>query len=276
MRQIIILLILLAGSINRLFCQTMFDDSLLFFEQKIFICKNDSEKATLRLNKLDAYFSKNNFSEQALMEAKRIDYSYLKNKEDQKIFLWNASILAYVNDDKRSSFQWYNAYQHLYPDSSMQSIMLGFIASSEFDSTLSGSYLKIISLHDSEAVCLSCLSKLQNYKRKHKGVYTAASAIVPGAGSIANGNVAKGIISLAINSGAWLITDELIKSNLYVNAVLLGVGMSVKFYAGNIQLTKKLFDQKEAAQKNILAKECQRNIDKLLDKYSIGIRTVHQ
>jgi hypothetical protein len=274
MRQIIILLILLAVSINRLFCQTTFDDSLLLLEQKIFICKNDSEKSALRLNKLDAYFSKNDFSEQALKEAKRIDYSFLKSKSDQKYFLWNASVLAYMNNEKRASFQWYNAYQQFYPDSGMQSLLLGFISTSEFDSTLSKLYVRKISMHDSEAICLSCLNKLQNYKRKHRGLYIAASAVIPGSGSIVNGNITKGFVSLAVNSGAWFMTYALLKSNLYVNAVLLGVGMSVKFYAGNIQLTKKLFGQKEAIQKNVLAKECQLRVDKLLNQYPIEIQTV--
>lgn len=275
MRQTIILLIALAIPTSRLLCQTALDDSLLMLEQRVFVCKNDSEKTELRLKKLNVYFSENVFSNDAFIEAKRIDYTFIKSKDIQRSFLWNASVLAYMNNDKRTSLRWYNQYRQTSSDSSMRSLLLGCLAASDFDSTMHRSFVKAISLQDSDAVCLYDLTRLQNYKRRHKGGYIAASAIIPGLGSALNGNVAKGAVSLAVNSAAWILTYELIRSNLYVNAALVGGAMGMKFYPGNIQLTKKLFEQKEAAQRNTLAKKCEQCVDQLLDKYSIGINAMH-
>ena len=272
MLRIITTLIALALCTNGLFAQADLDDKLLQLEKGIYFFQSDSFKTDLLLKKLDCYFEHKNYSSDALAEAKRIKYASLTNPVSQKRFLWNASLLTYMNNEKDKSLSYFNTYQHLYPDSGIQSSILSALINSNYDSAQATKIISKLSSEDSSLGCLSCLNKINSYKRPHKKLYVIASAIIPGSGSMMNGNVLKGVTSLTLNSAAGFATYLLIKNNLYANAFLLGTGLILKFYPGNIRLTQVLFDRKEERKKNKLANDCELKLKKVLEKYPLSFR----
>lgn len=272
MLRIIIVSIVLALCTEPLFSQPDADRKLLLLEKEIFFSSSDSEKTNAMLNKLGYYLASNNFNSDALAEVKRIHHSSIYNSDSQRRFLWTACLLYYFNDEKDKSLSYYSLYQRMFPDSGITSEILGALVNSGYDAQETKKIILKLSEKDSSLACLSCLHSINEYKRPHKKFYVAASAILPGSGTMLNGNVLKGFNSLALNSSAGVVTYLLIKNNLYANAVLLGGAMFLKFYSGNIRLTRVLFDRKEADKKNTLANDCERNLKKVLEKYPVEFK----
>ncbi len=271
MLRIIITSTALAVCTNLLFSQAKLDNKLLQLEKEIYFSTFDSVKDELLLKKLDYYFSNKNYSTDALTEAKRINYSSL-TKKSQKLFLWNASLLSYMNNEKDKSQSYFSVYQRLNPDSSISAKILSVLISSNYDSAQATKIIRHLTAEDTSLICLSCLNKVNEYKRPHKKLYVIASAIIPGSGSMMNGHVVKGFNSLALCSAAGYATYLLVQNNLYANAVLLGGQLFAKFYGGKIHLTGVLFDRKEDRKKNSLAKDCERTLKKVLEKYPLVYR----
>ena len=97
---------------------------------------------------------------------------------------------------------------------------------------------------------------ITNYNRKHLNRYLISSAVLPGSGAALNGYVLKGVLSLGLVSASAYAVAKMVEYGLYLNAVLWGTGVGLKFYVGNINLTEKLFYKAEAKQKNKLTKSC--------------------
>lgn len=268
LRDITILIVLLSY-INSFYAQSQFDIELLAAEQKLFVAKTDSERASLILKKVDLYIARNEVSVNSLNEAKRIDYELLPDEESKERFLWNASILANLNNDMDYARFYLDRYHKLAQNITTEYLLLKILINNGEDSALLRQDVNLLAERKSDFACLTCLTEVAYYNKKNRYAYLLSSAIVPGLGSIMEGYPLKGAASLLVNTASAFAIYELIRHNLYINAVLWGVTLTSKFYSGNIKLTDKLFDAKENKQKNTLATKCKGKIGKLLKDYPL-------
>jgi TM2 domain-containing membrane protein YozV len=272
MRLIITILIALTICIPRLSAQDAIDKKLLALEQQQYACKTDSGKAVLLLSKLDIYIAASIYSSAALREAKRIDYALLQSTESKKRFLWNAALLAHMNLDVDYSRFYYTHYQESFPDSAIPARLLKILIENRNDTAAVSAMVNDLAKKDSITTCLTCLNKVFGYERKHRALYMLSSAFVPGLGSILNGNPVKGMSSLLINGTIGYGIYALVASNEYLNAILLGASVGLQFYTGNIKLTGRLFDTTESRKKNMLANNCEHELEKVFLKYPLSFR----
>jgi hypothetical protein len=272
MRQIIIILLVLITCIPELGAQEQFDSALLGLEQQIFVARQDTEQVVLRLQKLDLYLSASIYSAGALREAKHINYKLIRSKAQQSRFLWNAALLAHMNEDIDYSLFYYAHYQLVSPDSTIPAKLLKIMINNSSDTLALSQSVKSLASTDTSFACLSCLSKVQSYQRKHKAWFVLSSVLVPGLGTALNGEPLKGMNSLLLNAATFYCIYALVENNLYINAFLFGGMLIQKFYLGNIRLTATRFEDKAARKKSMLAKNCEHALDKILSAYPVSYR----
>jgi len=272
MQRIIIILITLLNYTHSLRAQTLFDKELLQLEQDVFVLKTDSERAPIILKKVDLYVKNNEISVDALHEARRIDYQLLPSNESKLHFLWNAAIIANLNNQRNYAGFYINSYHTLTGDSSVEYKLLSVLINNGEDSALLIQTVNELAKSDSNFACLTCLNEVAYYQKKNRNGYLLASVIMPGLGSILEGYPLKGMSSLLVNAASVFAIYELVRSNLYINAILWGVTLTSKFYVGNIKLTDKLFDKRESKQKNTLANKCKGKVSVLLKEHPILFR----
>jgi hypothetical protein len=269
MRQVIIILIVLLSYTNSLYSQSQFEIELLKAEQDVFVAKTDSERAPFILNKVDLYIKYNDVSENSLKEAKRIDYQLLFDEESKKRFLWNAAILANLSNDMYYAGFYLDNYYKLSHDTSIQYLLLKVLINNGEDSSILVQDTKTLAQKKPEFACLTCLNNVAYYNKKNKYAYLTASILIPGLGSMLEGYPLKGAASLLVNTASAFAIYELVRHNLYVNAVMWGFTLTSKFYLGNVKLTDKLFTTREEKQKNALADRCEGSISILLKEYPL-------
>jgi hypothetical protein len=251
--------------------QESLDGQLLSLEKKYFLSENDGERAQICNTKLMLYVEYGVFSDAALNDIKRIDYSVLPDIT-KKSFLWNAALYCCLVGEKRQAMNYVSRYSEIGNDSSEQCLILQLISYADFDTAKVSQIVSRLSYRSEEFKCLSCLNEVARYERKHKKFYTVSSAIIPGSGSIMNGNVLRGTASFAIFGASAYMVYRMLSKNLYVNAIGWGLGLGYKFYAGNIKLTEKLVEEKELVQKNKLANNCELNYKHLLEKFPLRFK----
>ena len=271
MRIVITTLIITATAINS-FGQKLFNDSLLKLEHTIYLTKSDTDIALLRLKKVDLYIENKDYSSDALQEILRVDYEKIKDSTVELKFLWNSAMIAQLNNSRREASHYLRQYEKISGDTSIQVYLFEVLINNGYDSAEVTKAVSRLSAYDKSFDALSCMNKPYSYEIKHKVWYAVASAIVPGSGSMINGNVGKGTASLFMNAASATAIYFLIQNNLYLNAALWGTGLGIKFYTGNIKLTTSLVEQKEQRKKNTLAKYSKGVLDNLLIKYPLNFR----
>ncbi|MBL4898739.1 MAG: hypothetical protein JKX76_03710 [Colwellia sp.] len=269
MHRIITILIFLIACTEGSYSQPSFDNELLSLEKEIFRSKNDSDRVGFHLKKLDLYIEHNDFSELAFQEVRRIDYRLFRDSIDQKRFLWNASLISQLNGALNTGRHYNALYQQHYPDSSIAAILLGIMLNSQSDTAYTNKWINHLVQVDARFEGLSCMNAVIEFEIPNKNLYVVASAILPGLGSALNGDVFKGLNSLAINGAAGYGLYLLAQNNLYLNTILWGGGLGLKFYFGNLKLTNRLVESKQARIKNSLADSCNDIYKDLLTDYPI-------
>ncbi|MFL5753195.1 MAG: hypothetical protein ACJ76F_07305 [Bacteroidia bacterium] len=248
------------------------DKELMDLEWKIAKSSNDTAKTFFALRKMDLYLQQEDFSAEAIAETKRVDEALIRDTLIRSNFLWNAALLSHLAGETGLSRHYINEYRIREKDSTIAALLLELMIYSDFDTSLVTQRVEELKRLNDSLSCLSCINKVMAYKRQHRKAYLAASAVVPGSGSIANGNVGKGATSLALNGGVVYAVYALMKNNLYFNAISWGLALGVKFYTGNLRLTSKLFYEKEEKKKNKLAAACELNYKRVLDQYPLQFR----
>lgn len=272
MRQITTILIILITQIKFLSAQQSFDNDLLLLEQKIYSAQSTIEYNRYCFQKFDLYIVNKNYSADALKEAKRIDYRLLSDSVSQFRFLWNSAIIAQLNEEKTVASYYLDQYRMVSADTSLQIYLFDVIINNGFNSDkVSNALLKLTS-YNKQFGSLSCLNELYEQEIKNKIWYPIASALLPGLGSIINGNLDKGASSLAINAAAGYAIYLLIQNNLYLNAIFWGTGVGLKFYVGNIKLTTRLVEEKALLKKNTLAADCKCVLNELLIEHPLEFK----
>lgn len=272
MRIITTTLIILITQIKFLCGQESFNNDLLLLEERIFSSQPGVELNKYCLQKFDLYVANNNYSADCLREAKRVSYELIADSTTRLHFLWNSAIIAQINDDRASASYYLKTYTSISSDTSIQTYLLSAMINNGFDSVQVSGAVSKLSSNNKKFESLFCMNKIYDYEIKNKNGYAIASALIPGLGSALNGNIGKGITSLAINSISAYVIYLFVQNNLYLNAVLWGSALGLKFYMGNIKLTTTLVEEKEALKKNTLAKDCKCVLDKLLVEYPIDFK----
>jgi hypothetical protein len=108
-----------------------------------------------------------------------------------------------------------------------------------------------------------------NKKVKSGTGYMISSGVIPGSGLVAIGKPLKGIASIVLIGGMSYGVYSLIQSNMYINAINWSLNLGMKFYLGQIKLTKKEFDKKQNKKRSILNKKCKANYLEVLTKYNL-------
>ena len=247
-------------------------DSLLAYEYRYFKCSNDTLKQGILHHKIN-YYLKNGYMGEALFEEhKRLKYNLLLDAEQKKNFLWNATLVSYLNNQSEYSALYLEEYLKATADSSLNTELLKVLVYKYSDSVKVNRLIKKLSKTDKQFKDLECFAEVALYNRKHKNFYLISSLIVPGSGTAMNGRALKGLVSLALVGGSAYGVYQLVQYGLYINAVLWGSGVGLKFYSGNVKLAQKTFEEKEAQQKNKLANKCELKLKKLLTKYPLSLR----
>lgn len=271
MRSITIILIILISS-SHFYGQQFFENDLLVLEKKIYASHSEVERNTYCFEKFNVYIANKNYSVDALQEAKRVKYDLLNDSVAQYRFLWNAAMVAHLNEEKYVAAHYIHQYTIVSGDSCIQTFLLAAMINNGFDSVAVSNAVAHLKVYDQKFGSLICMNKIYEYNRKHKLLYPIASAIVPGFGSMLNGNVGKGLNSLVLSSASAYGVYALLQNNLYLNALFWGTGVGLKLYIGNIKLTSKLVEEKELFKKNTLAVDCKCILNKLSSEYPLEFK----
>jgi hypothetical protein len=250
--------------------QSTLNDSLLALEFRYFKSKDQAERQIVLVEKFNLYLAAGQTDNPVFEAAKRVDVGKLDISNTG--FLWNAALVSYINHENTYAAFFLNEYETLSPDTSVEKDLLKTLIYKETDSSITRQLITRLANKDSLFGQLSCFGELYNYHRKYHNFYLLASAVIPGSGSALNGYPLKGVMSLAITSASAFAIVKMIEYSLYINAVLWGTGVGLKFYLGNINLTQKLFEQAEARQKNKIASRCELGLKKILERYPLTLK----
>ncbi len=250
--------------------QNSLNDSLLFYEYRYFRCTDATEKQSILLKKIDLYLNAGITNTLVFNEIKRVKFGSLR--EGQNAFFWNAALISYLNVENDQARFFLKEYELAAKDSSIMVQLLKVLVYKDTDTSISHATLALLAEKDPLFKDLTCFDDIINYNKKHLNFYLISSAIVPGSGSALNGYVLKGLLSLAITSASAYAIVKMVEYGLYVNAVLWGTGVGLKFYAGNISLTEKLFYKAETKHKNKLATACELKLKSILEKYPLILK----
>lgn len=270
MRAVITCLTLLAAI--ELTAQSTLSQQLLALEYKVFQVHSDTERTALLLEKMQVYIDSDVISPAAFSNLIRIDPSLIPAKQEQVRFFWNAALIAQANASPNYAVNYFSRYTELSGDSGTHATLLGILLNENYDADAVNRYVQRLRTKSDSFSCLSCVLKTMDYHLKGKGAYTAASAVVPGSGSMALGYVGKGATSLITNGAVAYGLYLLIQNQLYANAAFMGVTFGIRFYSGNLRLTRHLFDQKESRRRNLLAEDCRKAYEKFLLLYPLNFK----
>jgi hypothetical protein len=250
--------------------QAWFADSLLAIEHRLFLQEDSVQQQSFILAKIKLYSAHRRLDPGIVKEIRRVRPELLAG-DDRRKFLWNGALLCFLNEDIDYAAHLYRQYRDHSNDSSLSSGLFGLLLTRGKDPAGFSRTLSSLSSRDSIFSSLSCFTDVESYRRRHRNFYLVSSAIVPGSGTMMNGDVARGLLSLALTAGSvWGVT-ALVQHGLYINAVLWGTGAGLKFYTGNINLTDKTFRRREAVKKGQLADACELALQKVLLKYPLTL-----
>ncbi|HQQ93987.1 MAG TPA: hypothetical protein PLQ93_05495 [Bacteroidia bacterium] len=251
--------------------QSLDADSLLLYEKKIYATAQADQQEAI-LNKLN-YFWRSGFTGiEALKDIKRVQAEKISREEEKKRFYWNAAVTSYLNKEADLARHYILRYRSVSWSDTTASLFLALLIEQYQDTLLAGQYRQRLVSIDPSFSGLTCFSDAALYSRRHKNAYMLASALLPGSGTALNGAILKGIGSLLLVSASAYGVYTLVEYGLYLNAVMWGSGVGLKFYTGNILLSEKEFYRKEEREKAKLSKHCELCLQDLLDKYPLNLK----
>lgn len=272
MLQRTILILILLHCINPIIGQQQYAESLLLFETEIFHSDKDTIDL-IKLQKINFMLKSDSLYGQVLDEVQRVNFNLVPDTI-RKSALWNATLLAYLNDDLDLSFLYWTRYKELTKDSSMQCCLLGYLITESRDVNLNRELYSTLAQQDSQFILLD--NELHKSLNLKGAIFKKFSAfIIPGSGLMLNGNVGKGLISLSLNTGIVVFVRFLILNNAWVNTVLWGSNLIGKFYFGSYRLTIKEIELKDRRKKRMRAENSAQILDSILDKYPLNFQLVY-
>jgi hypothetical protein len=272
MRPIIYLILFICLCINSFFSQESLDSKLLTIEEKIYTEINDTMANDLVIEKVNLLLKEEKYDDRILNEIKRVKINLMNNEIVKSSFLWNASLISYLNAETYTSLYYFNLYQNLENDSSIQVTLLNFLINSGYNDLKADEYLNKLIIQDSLFNSLVCFNEVQRYELKHKKVYGVLGMLLPGAGLIVNKEYRKGVTSMGLNTATVLAITWFAKQNLYLNMFGWGSNLITKFYLGGLNLTEKTVLLREASIKEKLATNCELQLKYIVEKYPLELK----
>lgn len=267
MLRAITLILLLFGSDNSLHAQVGYADSLLAFEWRVFQAPEEQRDAVL-CQKLAFQIKSDSTYEHALQTARRIHYKNLDSTTAVR-FLWNASLISYLNQVTEEGLVHWKRYLKLTEDSTIQSQLLGFLLSYKNDSVVQASLSQ--SLNGKDSLFVAWNDQLQEPTAvKAVALKKIASILIPGSGLMINGNVAKGALSLGINTAAAVFMHYLYMHKAWLNLIFWGTNLGGKFYFGGLRLLDKEIDQKQLDKTKKRTQKSALLLEKIVEKYPLN------
>lgn len=271
MRQIFIISFLLI-QLGYAAAQNNVQDSLLFYEYLFFKTTDPELRHQCLLKKVNVQLREGSTSIDVFNDVKRIKADSLTDLNLRLQYVWNASLISYLNDETDYANFYLARYQQLSLDTTIELSFLSALINRYSDTAAFNKHLRFLNCKDSLFVGLNCFMDPVNYHRKHRNFFLISSALVPGLGTAMNGYVLKGLLSLAITGASVYGIVKMVEYGLYLNAVLWGSGVGLKFYIGNIRLTDISFDKAEERKKNKLASACELKLQLLIQKYPFTLK----
>jgi hypothetical protein len=248
------------------------DSTLLALEQQAFYAKSDTTKNSFYYKKAQAYIREGITSQATLRELRRVRYTQLPDSCDQIEFLWNAAVIMQLKGETDYASFYYYEYQNLTKDSSVNSLILNLLINKSTDTALFNTTINKLKAVDSSFACLSCINNVYQYELKNKKNYKLVSRIIPGLGTVLAGDELLGGVTIALHGALVYSVVVLVKSNMYINTVAIGLSWVPKIYVGNLILTEKTTDELEAKKRSEFSSDCQTKISLLLKSYPILLR----
>jgi hypothetical protein len=267
MRQIIFVFVAATLFIQIAKAQATFEEKLLALEQKAFFSTDDTVRNGYYMDKVNCYLEQPELSADLLLEIQRVDPEKIKTPEKKKEFFWNAALASHLLGNYYNAKTWFSRYLKSVPDTSLDAALAGILIHNTYDSSHVSAWIKFAASKDTAFKCFQCLNDLMKTTSKNKKFKTISSYVIPGSGSVMNGNVLLGATSLIIFSAGIVGIYALIIHEVYLNAALTVFPWAVKFYRGQIKLTKKLITAKDQKRKYKKAERCKEKFSPLLDKY---------
>jgi len=276
MQRIIIIFIIV--SINSFLIAQQLDSldvRLMQLEYSIFLQKNDSAKKSLKYQKINLCILNQNYH-RAYEEIQKVIDSQEKDTLIRRWLLWDKTLLAYLNDDVFQAYQNYNNYINYTKDSSISSLIMGWLIYQDLEFEDSNMFEMAILKRDSSFQKIFSLKRHKENDSKYK-LAKISSWILPGMGMFILGYPIKGINAFIINA-AWEVgIIVLIQHQLFFNAVFLGITWGVqKFYMGNVRLTKKIIRYKQSQNIQDIRKHQHTVLKDVLIKYPLALNLLQK
>lgn len=270
MRPTIILFYIILLCIHRSLAQTVDSASvkLLDLEKQYYQTTDHVARTQIAMQKMQVYIDEHIESQsQCLGECNRVDTAYV-NEVDKRRYLWNAALMYFLHKDYARSTDLLLSYKQLYRDTST-SLQLFYVLSAQ-----RSPYDPIVQVELNAAMqeLYTCLLAETQQAQKKKTQYDGCAYIVPGSGMALKGYPAKGAVSFLLNASSALLVLALSQKGLYVNALSYGILTTSKFYAGNIQYTKKLSRRIENRKHNLVMSQCHQQLETWLVQYPINFK----
>lgn len=272
MHQRITLILILLLCINQTIGQQQYAAALLHFEEAIYHSNKESVDL-LKLEKINYMIKADSIIGQVLNEIKRVNYQLLPDSI-RETALWNASLIAYLNEDLDLSFLYWTKYEALSKDTSTQSQLLGYLTSETRDVLLNRELYTILIERDSQFVLFDA-ELHKSVKLKGTTFKKVSAFILPGSGLLLNGNIGKGLLSMGLNTGTVFLVRFLVANNACVNSILWGSNLIGKFYLGGYRLTAKEIELKERRKKRMRTETSAHHLEIIFDKYPLHFQLVY-
>ena len=266
----IIILIISVGCTNS-FGQSNFSDSLLMLEEQFYGATDQQAKQRILLEKFQLYVDHNNFSEEGLRVAERVDCDQLDSTAESA-HNWNMALYSYLLRKYHKASNYLNELYSSRSSRSADEMLLSYLVTVQLDTARANVYLKELIKQDTSFSCLECISDVQQYAGKKPGPYVLSSSVIPGSGMIAHGNVGKGLLSLGIHGGIVVAVIAMARLNVYFNAVSWGLTLFQKFYFGNLKLTNKLIEDSNKKAKKMVSDNCELALQQTVQKFPLEFK----
>jgi hypothetical protein len=246
-----------------------FEEDLLTLEHQAYRAQNDTVRNVLLFQKFQLFVANAQYGARAFSEAKRVQYQLLPDTLKWK-YLWNASLIAYLNGDRDYTSFYGNCFRALHSDTLIAESTVLHAFQNMGNDSLVALDVATLSARDTIFGCMRCLGAAgQSEKFPTEARYVLASALIPGSGMFLLGDARRGATALAINAGIGVLVYLFCKEALFVNAFGWGAALITKFYFGNMQLTRVLHQRKLAKRITDRDADCQMQIKTKLQKYPL-------
>lgn len=237
-------------------------------------CPDAACRSKVLAEKLDSAFCSPElmrYADDVLRDMQRIHLEALPNVQSERL-TWNAALLAYTNGRFKDASRWWKEYDLQTRDTSTQAYFLHFLIDVEQDSASALQQLAHLVQRDSAFVVLGDLAHARWDREARSWPYVLAAALLPGAGLVAEGYVAKGLTAFVLNSGVALAIVALLRANLYFNVATWGFMLVQKFYLGQLNLTQLLANKAHPKRLQKDKARYDQHLQMLLQHYPIAFR----